>query len=344
MDASSSAAERAEGTSPRASATSTNGPSSLARGTPSGPASASPRRRADSASATSALSQPQLGQARLRFVAVAARPSVRRLRLGQPSLQPVELAPHVEGRAERRLAAWLRQPFTGPFDLTERLGPQPAEQHQLGAVDQALPAVQDQLGLGGAPTVQRLGPLLGPPHVEHLLTALDRRAVQVTHRRGSDVLGADHGHGLVEHGQAAPGVAGVDQAPPQPHPRQRCQLEAAEPLSEPGGLPETRDPADELTFHGRPQRGAIGQVPLLDAVEPGSVQDASRALHPATSARELAAVHEGEGQPERAACGTRQILRGEPRLVGALPGPARPRRTARRGGRRWPGDPGPRRR
>jgi hypothetical protein len=109
----------------------------------------------------------------------------------------VELGPHVARGAERRLVRRLGEPIACPLRLGHGIRPRTAEQHQLGAVNQALAAVEHQLRLRVTPAAQRRRPLLGPTHVKHLLATLDHRAIQVSDRPGHLVRRNRH-HRLVE--------------------------------------------------------------------------------------------------------------------------------------------------
>jgi hypothetical protein len=84
------------------------------------------------------------------------------------------------------------------LDLLDRVGPVAVQGHDLGTVDEALAAVEHQLGLVVAPAAERGGPRAGSAYLEHLLTALDRRAVGVTDGNRGDLTGLHRNHGLVQ--------------------------------------------------------------------------------------------------------------------------------------------------
>ena len=102
--------------------------------------------------------------------------------------------------------------------------------------------------------------------------------------------------------------AAIDQAPALTDPGQRDQLRVAEPLADRGCLGEARGGGLDVAFEHQAQGGAVAQVALLDTVQPAVVEQALRSVDPPAAARQLALVQEHEGQPERAAGGTGDIV------------------------------------
>ena len=74
------------------------------------------------------------------------------------------------------------QAIAGASGLDERLGPRPEQFQHLGAVEEAMAAVEHELLLGVAPAHERLGPRSAPAEVEQLRARVDHRAVRVAGR------------------------------------------------------------------------------------------------------------------------------------------------------------------
>ena len=74
------------------------------------------------------------------------------------------------------------EPIAGVSGFDERFGPRPEQFQDLGAVQEAVAAVEHELLLGVAPADERLGPRSAPAEVEQLRARVDHRAVRVTGR------------------------------------------------------------------------------------------------------------------------------------------------------------------
>ena len=123
-----------------------------------------------------AFRQPQQCPARLGRAPLAGF-TVGALGFGIVAAKAEQLGLLVAGHAERRLSSRRGKPFVGPPSLDHRLRPGAAQLQELGAMHQALAPVRSEIGLAVAPDAQRRRPLLGPRHVESVLTRLDHRAV-----------------------------------------------------------------------------------------------------------------------------------------------------------------------
>src|SRR5581483_5969348 len=117
----------------------------------------------------------------------------------------------VEGRADRRLVGRLGEPLARPSRLAERVGPGAAKLQNLGAMDEALATVEDQVRLVLAPAAQRRRPLLRAAQVEDLMARLDDRAIQNPGDDGGDLAGGNRDHGLVEQRDTGRHLAQLDQ-------------------------------------------------------------------------------------------------------------------------------------
>ncbi len=162
--------------------------------------------------------------------------------------------------------------------------------HDLRPVDEALPAVEDELGLGVAPLGQGGRPLLGPADVEQLVASRDNRAVGVAHSDGRDLPGADGHHGLVQRGDPAVDLAQIDGAAALADGAR--VVSSGSRYSSPiatawakGGVG-----AGDVAREDAAQAGGVAQVALLDALDAPFGEQALGPVHPAAALGRLAAV------------------------------------------------------
>ena len=76
------------------------------------------------------------------------------------------------------------EPIAGVSGLDEGFGPRPEQLEDLGAVQEAVAAVEHELLLGVAPADERLRPRSASAEVEQLRAGVDHRAVGVTGGQG----------------------------------------------------------------------------------------------------------------------------------------------------------------
>ena len=105
------------------------------------------------------------------------------------------------------------------------------EMHDLGAVDQTLTAVDNELGLRVAPVAQSGRPLLGTPQIEHLRTPLDHRAVDIPGPAATPPS-RNGDHRLVEQRDAPRDLAEIDQAASPTHTGESPQLRITEAVTD----------------------------------------------------------------------------------------------------------------
>jgi hypothetical protein len=165
--------------------------------------------------------------------------SVRLLRFGDLTLEPVELGPYVVRGTQDRLTDGPDEPVAGALHLDLGVRPRPMQQHELGTMHQTLTAVEHRFRLRLTPAAERRGPLLGPAHVEDLLAPLDHRAVQVADRRRRHLSRRDRHHGVVEQGHALGDLPDVDEAAALTDPGERAQLGVVEAVADSGSVSET---------------------------------------------------------------------------------------------------------
>ncbi len=104
-----------------------------------------------------------------------------------------------QGELLRRLAPSVESlAALSALAFAESLRPGAVQSHQLGAADQAVPAEGNELGVRGAPALERHRPLLRTAEVEQRVARADDAAVDDTGDERPD-LAARHGdHHLVE--------------------------------------------------------------------------------------------------------------------------------------------------
>ena len=141
----------------------------------------------------------------------------------------MQLGPLVERRADRRLRG---EPIARARRLVHRIGPVAVELHDLGAVNETLASVQDEIGLGIAPAAQRGRPLAHPSQIEQLMACLDDRAVRVADRDRRQLPCRDGHHRLVQQPHTLGDRTAVDQATADADPGQSHQLLITEPFTD----------------------------------------------------------------------------------------------------------------
>jgi hypothetical protein len=243
----------------------------------------------------------------LRLPSRSARLSVGPLSVAELSAQAVQLTTDVERRAQGTLARRLGQTITRPLHLHPRGRPRTGEQHQLGPVDQTLAAIEHHFRLRIAPAAQRRRPLPSPAHVEHLLAALDRGAIQVSDHHRRNLLRRDRHHRLVEQRHALGDLAAIDQAPALTDPAQCNQLRVTEPVTDRGCLSKPGKAGLDVAFERRVERSDVPHVAPLDTIRLTFVEQTLPPVHPTAAVHQLALVQQDERQPERAAGGARDI-------------------------------------
>jgi hypothetical protein len=238
---------------------------------------------------------------------------------GELAPEPVQLGPHVGGRAQDGLAGRPGEALAGALQLDPGGRPLPAQQQELGTVHQALTAVEHQLRLARAPAAERLGPLLGPAHVPDLLAPLDHRAVQVADDGGRHLVRRDRDHAVVQQRQALRDLPEADQAAAPPDPGQCAELGVAEAVADRGGRGQLRAAAHRVAVERPAERGRVAQVALLDAVQAAVLEQPLRPVDPAAGAGGPASVHQDEGDPERAPGGGGDVAEPDVHAGGARP-------------------------
>ncbi len=192
------------------------------------------------------LREAEQSETRLRIASRLVGQTVRVLGVGELAPKPVELAAQVERAAENKLAPRVGEPVTCALHLVQRVGPGATQLHDLGSMDQALAAVQHELGLCITPAAECSRPLVRPTNVEQLLARLDHGAVRVADRDRRDLSRSHAHHRLVEQGDALFDLAHVDQAPTLPDASEGGELRFAKELAHRGRLAEARMCSVEL--------------------------------------------------------------------------------------------------
>jgi hypothetical protein len=174
--------------------------------------------------------------------------------------------------------------------------------HDLGAMDEALPLVGHEVGLGGAPATQRRRPLPRPSEVEDLLTGLDHGAKDDARSRRRQLTDRDGDHQLVEQRHAPSGFAEGDQRLALAEPAERDQVLIAEARADRGDLVGGSIRGRVVALAAALKRVHDQQIPLLHAVVLNVVKQAPDAGEPAAAAGSFALLDQpAEGEPERTA-------------------------------------------
>jgi hypothetical protein len=141
-------------------------------------------------------------QSRFRSVAGLVRLAVARLGVGVLATESLQLAELIMGRTECVPGDRAGQVVARLLRGRCRFGPSPLQLHELASMDQAVPAIGDEVGLGVAPAGQCGRPLPGPLQIEEFRTAGDHRAVGDSGIHPGHLAGGDADHTLVQQGHA----------------------------------------------------------------------------------------------------------------------------------------------
>ena len=159
--------------------------------------SASMRRIADVGRGDVALGESQQGEPGGRVPPQLAGGSIGRQRVGELAAEAVQLTLLVASHTERRVER-VGEALGRVLGLDDRGRPVAVGLEQLGSVDEALPAVGNEVRLRGAPLVEGLGPLGGAAQLEDVDTRLDHRAVDDAGRDRRDLTRGHRHHRFVQ--------------------------------------------------------------------------------------------------------------------------------------------------
>jgi hypothetical protein len=244
--------------------------------------------------------------------------AVGRLRRSQVAGQAQQFGLLVARHAQDDGVATLLGVGAGQLDLGQRVGPLAAQLHDLGAVDQALPAEEPQPRLAGAPAAQRHGPLVRPPQVTHVPARDDDAAVDDAGDQRRDLVGRHTDHRLVQRRQAARDLCHRHQRLAAAEPAQCVQVGVAEPVGDPGDLYEPQVGGSRVPAAQRVQGRRDQQVAALGAVRAGALPEVACPGQPAARLRGPTVPVQEHGQPEGAADGGSDLPGVRPRLRGTL--------------------------
>src|SRR6185312_6361458 len=116
------------------------------------------------------------------------------------------------------------------------LPPCATEMEDLGAAQEALSAVGDQVRLAGAPAGEGGGPFLGPTPIEDLLATREHTAVHVPGDDRGHLSRGYRDHGLVEERDTLVQSAQPDQGTTLPMARHRHEVRLIEATADRRGL------------------------------------------------------------------------------------------------------------
>ena len=202
--------------------------------------------------------------------------------------------------------------------LGDRLGPGAVQLQDLGAMHQALPAIGHELRLRLAPAAQGRRPLLGPPHVEHVLAHLDHRAV---HDPGNDrrhLTRRHRHHHLVQLSDTARLVPTKHERLSPAETPERRQIRVAAADTDRQRVSELGEGTASVPGDQMPERHRNDQQAALHAIAIGLVEQVLSARQPTPSRRHLPSQEQAEAEPERAPSRPPRITVAHALVVGSL--------------------------
>ncbi len=307
------AVPRAPATSRRSSSASTSAASSSARSAGGRGLGAQAAQRARR-HLRPALGDAQPREPGLRLHAQRVGPAVRVLGLDVGAHEPVQLAELVGGLAGCRAAQQLPRRSAASASAPAQFA---AEGRHLRAVDQARPAVRDQVGAGGAPAVQGRRPGPRPDDVAQHHAGRDGEAVAEADHGGGRLVRRDGEHDLVEHVDGLGALPGTSSANPIDS-RHRTTASAS-----PAASPR-RSPSRAVTRASATRRPSTSSVRAVGEQPPGLaaagivlLDQPLGAGRPGAGPHRLPGVLQDESARHRAAGGGAEVARLEEQLVGA---------------------------
>jgi hypothetical protein len=179
----------------------------------------------------------------------------------------------------------LQQPIARLSSRVDSFRPRAVQLQDLGAPDEALPAIRHEIWLGLTPTRQGGRPLLRSMEIENLQASFDDAAVHVADHERRHLASVDGDHGLVEQTHAVLDLAHADQHPAAAMPRERDQIAIAKTVADLGGLTEHAIATGRIAGEHTLQREGKEQVPLFDAVLVCALEQLAPPRDPAARAR-----------------------------------------------------------
>jgi hypothetical protein len=169
---------------------------------------------------------------------------------------------------------------------------------------------------------------LWPAQIEDLLTGLDHGAIDDADDDRRHLARGDGDHHLVEQRHSLRDLSQPDHNGTPAEPAERHEVRVAEVVGDGGSLVKRRVRGRVVAVVHMLEGGGHEQIAPLHAVLVVVVEQALGTGEPAAAARHLALAEEREAQPERAACGPRNVAKAQVRVmrlrqgVGAVTVPA----------------------
>ncbi len=244
-----------------------------------------------------ALGEAEQRQAGLWIPTELVGASIRRLGAVEVADEAKEIAFDHACAGERSRVDGRGQPIAGASRFDECLGPRSLQFQHLRSMEEAVAAVEDELLLGVAPARERFGPRMAPGQVEEFRARVDHRAVRVTGHERRELTGLDRRHGLVEECRSLGDFTEIDQHASLTDPPQCDEVAIDVGGADLAGLDEVGARAGQVAGLEEPQhRQPVLDVTLLDAIDARVVEQASRALDPASAPADVS--FETEPLPE----------------------------------------------
>jgi hypothetical protein len=231
-----------------------------------------------------ALGEPQQRQPRLRTAAGAARLAIALLGGVEVAAHTAEFGMLVERR--RRFGGVARgQALAGATRFRRRVVPRAVQLQQLGSPHETLSAERHHVGVRGAPRRHRIGPLLGPPLIEQIVTRAEHAAVDDAGHDRSDFSGRDGHHHFVEAGHAGGRLLLPEHGAPFGMAGQGGQVGVLQPLADCAGIGEVGVRARQVALARLPAAAQAQEEPACHGIpaSPASRRSA-RASQPPISA------------------------------------------------------------
>ncbi len=172
--------------------------------------------------------------------------------------------------------------------------------HDLGTVNEALPAVRNQVWLSLTPAAQGGSPLPGPPEVEQLMADTDHRAIGQPGGQRRHLAGRYADHDLIQQPATLSRTAQRDHGLAQAQPPKTHQITVSEPLTDRRRLSKPPARRQRVPAVNSPHRTRQEQEAAFRAIGVTTLKKPASPCQPAGRLSHLIRVHQLEDKPERA--------------------------------------------
>jgi hypothetical protein len=174
---------------------------------------------------------------------------------------------------------------------------------QFGSPHETLSAERHHVGVRGAPRRHRIGPLLGSPLIEQIVTGAEHAAVDDAGHDRSHFSGRDGHHHFVEAGHAGGGLLLPEHGAPFGVAGQGGQIGVPQPLADRAGIREVGLRARHVTLARLPAAAQAQEEPTCHGISGVAGEQTLGAGQPAADFSLTMLLFRDRQQPPQGGCG-----------------------------------------